>query len=156
MASITKTIIINAPIEKVFGLITDPERLAPFIPGVVQVAHVTLPLKPGSLFTWEYRFLGMSFRGDWVVEELRLPHLYLSNTKGGIHSRWMYTLMEKESMTLLTLDIDYGPPTSVLKRYMQSFIEPHMDKLAEAFFASLKTFLEPPADSATTPKKIKR
>lgn len=142
MASITKTVIINAPIDKVFGLIADPERVAPFIPGLVQVSNVTLPLKAGSTFNWEYQFLGMSFRGDWIVEEFRPPHLFLSNSRGGIHSRWMYTFVEKEGRTVFTLDIDYGPPTSLLKRYMQSFIEPHTDKLAETYLASVKSYLE--------------
>ncbi len=151
MATITKTVVINAPIEKVFSLITDPERVAPFIPGLVQASHVMLPLKPGSTFNWEYQFLGMSFRGDWVVEELRPPHLYLSYSRGGISSRWMYTLVKKESMTVLTLDIDYGPPASLLKRYMQSFIEPHTDKLAEAYLASMKSYLE--LTTASTPSQ---
>lgn len=146
MATITKTVVINAPVEKVFGLITDPERVAPFIPGLVRVSHVTLPLKPGSTFQWEYQFLGMSFRGDWVVEELRRPHLFLSDTRGGIHSRWMYTLVQKETMTVLSLDIDYGPPTSLLRRYLQSFIEPHTDKLAETYLTSLKSYLEVTVD----------
>lgn len=156
MATITKTVVINTPIEKVFGLITDPEHVAPFIPGLVHVSNVTLPLKPGSTFSWEYQFLGMSFRGDWVVEELRPPRLYLSDSGGGIHSRWMYTLVEKETMTVLTLDIDYGPPASLLKRYMQSFIEPHTDKLAETYLASLKSYLELTADTGAHPAEVKR
>ncbi len=154
VATISKAILINAPDTEVFRLITDPERVAPFIPGLIHIQDVPpLPMKPGSTYHWEYQFLGMPFRGKWIVEEIRPPHLYIGQSEGGISSRWMYTLVPKGPMTVLTLDIDYGPPSSLLKRYMQSFVEPHTDKLAETYLQSLKTYLETDRVQEETPQR---
>lgn len=153
MASITQTVPINAPIEKVFGLITDPAGVAPFIPGLVGVNRVQLPLHAGSSFDWEFQFLGMNFRGTYTVEELRAPHLYLAYSSGGIQSRWMYTLVPKDGASVVTLDIDYGPPTTLLKKYMLSFIEPHTSTLAMTYLTSLKTYLESMAGTGKQKKQ---
>lgn len=142
MANIVKTVTIKASVESIFDLITNPERVAVFIPGLIRVRNARLPLQNGSTFDWEYQFLGIVFHGRWVVEEIKRPHVYISRSEGGIASRWMYTIVPKGIISVLTLDIDYGPPDSLLKRYAQSFVEPHTDRLAETYLNSLKTYLE--------------
>ncbi len=143
MSTISRTITIHAPPERVFALVTDPHRVGPFIPGLIRYTNVPpLPLHVGSAFDWEYQFLGIIFRGAFTVEQYRPPHLYISRSRGGIESTWTYTLLPQGTSTLLSFTIDYGPPTSLIKQYAQKFIEPHTEKLAETFLQSMRAYLE--------------
>lgn len=142
MTAISQSIVINALPEKIFEVITDPYLVLPLLPGLRSISQVKLPLKTGSSHRWQYQLLGITFRGSWTVDVLRAPLSYAASTKGGVSSRWTYTLVPKDTATYLTLEIDFGPPDSVLKRYALSFIEPHTGKLAETYLHALKTFLE--------------
>lgn len=142
MAKVTQSTIINKPPTDVFEVLADPYLILPLLPGLRAVDDVTLPLKAGSSFTWQYQLLGLTFAGKWKVEEFRPPHYYSARSEGGIDSMWIYSLVPKGKATFLTLDIDYGPPNSLLKRYALSFIEPHTAKLAETYLHALKVYLE--------------
>lgn len=142
MTDISQSIVINALPEKVFDVVTDPYLVIPLMPGLRSVSDVNVPLQNGSSFRWRYQLLGLTFRGTWLVETIRRPSTYISTTTGGIVSRWTYTLVPKETTTYLTLDIEFGAPESIIKRYALSFIEPHTRKLAETYLHTLKTFFE--------------
>jgi len=142
MTTISQSIVINVLPEKVFDVITDPYLVLPLLPGLRSISHVKLPLTVGSTHRWQYQLLGITFRGSWTVDVLRPPLYYAASTKGEVDSRWVYTLVPKETATYLTLEITFGPPDSVLKRYALGFIEPHTGKLAEAYLHSLKGFVE--------------
>lgn len=143
MTTLSKTAVIHVPAADVFALITDPERVQPLIPGLTKVWEVSdRPLQRGSTFSWEFQFLGVPFRGTWKVESLRLPNYYVGLSTGGIESRWVYVLVTMDDRTVTTLAIEYGTPTSLLKQYAMKFVEPHTEKLAEAYLASLKSYLE--------------
>lgn len=126
-------------------MITDPALISPLIPGVTNISDLPVGrMKRGSGFSWQYQLLGLSFHGLWVVSELAEPTLYRSNTTGGIESQWTYSLTDRGQDTDITLEIQFQPPESLIKRYALSLIEPHADKLAEAYMASLKQFIESP------------
>lgn len=142
MALITKTLIINAPIQSVFGIITNPRLIAPLIPAGVRVSNVPSgPLRRGSKFKFEAQFLGLPIRGNWLVEDIAAPNLYLS-AMTGIESRWIYTLVPRGKSTKLTLDIEYQAPKSLIRRYAVSLIEPHADRIIENYLLSLKSYAE--------------
>lgn len=142
MTALSQSIVINALPEKIFEVITDPYLVLPLLPGLRSLSNVTLPLKAGSTHRWQYQLLGMTFRGSWTVDVLRAPLYYAASTTGGVNSRWTYTLVPKDTATYLTLEIEFGPPDSILKRYALGFLEPHTGKLAEAYLHSLKGFVE--------------
>lgn len=142
MPVITKSILIKALPERVFAVIADPYLVLPLMPGLRSISNVSLPLAVGSTFDWEYQLLGLTFHGKWVVEQHRPPHFHSARSEGGIASRWEYTLIPRDGMTHITLDIRYDPPDSLIKGYALQFIEPHTKKLADAYLHSLKNFLE--------------
>lgn len=143
MASIKKTVTIHIPAEEVFSAITNPKVVTPFIPGVVEITDVPpTPLRAGSMFSWEYQLFGLPFRGHWVAEEVATPNRYVATTTGGIASRWVYTLLAQVRRTELTLEIEFSPPDSVIKKYALSLIEPHTDQLLATYLENLKNFLE--------------
>lgn len=142
MSLITKTVIVSAPIAHVFEIVTTPKTVAALIPAGVRIpTPPRLPLRRGTSFKFEAQFLGLPIRGTWTVEDLASPNLYLS-AMTGIPSRWVYTLVPRGRGTKLTLDIEYTPPTSLVRRYALGLIEPHADQVIETYLQSLKIYAE--------------
>ena len=63
-------IIINAPVEKVFGLLIDTEKLPDWLTLMMEV-HDIQGKGVGKKFKWTYKFIGIKFEGmSEIVEEI--------------------------------------------------------------------------------------
>lgn len=151
MATISSTVTIAASNNAVFDLLTNPKAVMSFIPGGMRVTNVPrLPLTRGSIVTWEFMLLGIPLRGKWVVEEINRPFFYIAKTSGGVDGRLVYTLLPKGKYTQVTLDFEYRPPQSVVRRFTLGLVEPHAQNTIDTYLAGLKTFLELPAAKRKT------
>ncbi len=142
MHSISRSTVIEKPIGRVFSVITNPARISTMFPGVENIQGVKLPLKRGSSFRWEYVFLGMRFRGLWTVDELTAPTTYIGTTSGSVISRSTYSLAPDQGNTRLSFELDFETPTSLLRGFAVSLIEPHMAGLIQTYLKTLKHFIE--------------
>ena len=86
MVKIEKTITINAPVEKVFGYVSEPTNLPEIWPSFVEVKDVKLLPNGGYSFRWVYKMAGMRFKGTSEYTE-HVPNQHtVMKTKGGIES----------------------------------------------------------------------
>lgn len=143
MAKISSSVTVTAPAERVFRVITDPALVVKLIPGAMRVTRVPrLPLVRGSEVHWEFMLLGMPLRGRWVVDEISAPLIYIARTVGGVDGRLIYSIVPRGKSCRLTLDFDYRPPASVVRRYALRFVEPHAQNIVDSYLASLKAYVE--------------
>ncbi len=64
MATITKSIVIEAPVTKVFSYLDEPVNLPEIWPSMVEVDDVATLPTGGYRFHWIYKMAGMRFEGD--------------------------------------------------------------------------------------------
>ena len=71
MAQISESIIINAPIEKVWEYVVDPANGAKFVPGIIEQTNIS-PKSPckGQKWNWHVNLIGVELRGQAEVMEM--------------------------------------------------------------------------------------
>jgi uncharacterized membrane protein len=67
MAKTEKTIIINAPVEKVFNYVNEPTNLPEICPSLVEVKDVQRLPNDGTSDRWVYEMAGMRFQATSEV-----------------------------------------------------------------------------------------
>ncbi len=113
-------IIINVPVEKVFGLLLQPERLPEWLPLLMEV-HDIQGKGVGRKFKWTYKFIGIPFEGmSEVVEEV--PNKVVVKSKAGIESIWTWNLKREGGGTQVDLLVEYTIPVPVLGKFAESFV----------------------------------
>jgi ligand-binding SRPBCC domain-containing protein len=115
MASITKKIVINAPVGKVFNYVTRPENWTKYVTSLIDVRDVSSDkIETGTTFKWTYRMLGMNFNGKGHVTE------YVKNKKFGLKMEGSFPIQETyaftpvERGTELSFDIQYEVPGKIM------------------------------------------
>jgi len=144
MAKITRKIVINAPIEKVFGFVTSPDNWTKYVTSLVDVRDVSSRnVEPGATFIWEYRMLGIKFAGRGTVLENEKNGRFKLRMEGGFPITETYTFTRVDSGTELSVEIEYEMPGRVMSVISKSGV---MEKLnqreAEAVLDKVKTLCE--------------
>ena len=145
MASVSKTIVINAAAEAVYAYVADhPERATTFIPGLNRIENVSTPdAAPGQTCDYEFNWFGLVISGNTRCTKLERPGLYEFETVTGNRSTWQYRFEPDGQATRVTLRVDYDVPQNQLARFategkLQAMNE---DRAAEAL-ANLKGLVE--------------
>ncbi|MDP3047121.1 MAG: SRPBCC family protein [Chloroflexota bacterium] len=143
MAKITRTITINAPVEKVFGYMTDPTNLPEIWPSMVEVKDAKLlPEHVGSSFAWVYKMAGMRFKGSSEVTEHVTSQRQVTKSTKGIQSMFVWTYQPEGGGTKLTVDLEYTIPVPLLGKLAEAFIVKLNEHEADVLLANLKARME--------------
>ena len=142
MARVKKTIIINAPVEKVFGYAEEPTNLPEFWPSLVEVKGVERLPNGGTKFGWVYKMAGMRFEGTSETIEYIANQRTVSENKGGIESTIIWTYEPEDGGTRVTFDAEYTVPIPVLGKLAESLIVKQNEREAETLLANLKDRVE--------------
>ena len=114
-------IFINVPVEKVYGLLLEAEKLPDWLPLMMEV-HDIQGKGVGKKFKWTYKFIGITFEGmTEVVEEVPNKKV-VTKSKAGIESVWTFNLNQKEGGTQVDLLVEYTIPVPVLGKFAESFV----------------------------------
>ena len=113
MKKIKKSILINAPVEKVFSYIADRENEIEWMPSMLEVFNYTGSDK-GDIFQWKYKMAGLLFEGKTKITEVLPNEKLRSVSKGGINCDFLFIFQPKNEGTLLELNIEYRVPMPVL------------------------------------------
>jgi carbon monoxide dehydrogenase subunit G len=143
MAKVEKSIIINAPVEKVFSYMDDPMSNLEWLPGMIDVKHVVqTPNKVGTHFRWTYKMAGIRFKGETTTTEYVLNKRVVTQSKGGISSTWTFTYEPQEEGTKLTLSVDYSIPIPVLGKLAESLVLKQNEREANLAISNVKEKVE--------------
>jgi uncharacterized membrane protein len=114
-------IIINAPVEKVFGLLTDTEKLPDWLTLCMEV-HDIQGSGVGKKFKWTYKFIGIKFEGMSEVAEQVEDKRVVTKSKAGIESIWTFNLSKEGAGTKVNLVVEYTIPIPVLGKFAENFV----------------------------------
>lgn len=142
MTLIQKSATINAPVDTVLAILEDPERQSELNPSLKLLAHHPSPL---GLYdtTWEYKMAGMKFSGESTVTAYERGKRIVFESKGGIDSRWEWTINAQGNTTEVSLALTYTMPGSLLGAAVNKLVfEGQNEKDIERELATLKRLSE--------------
>lgn len=142
MTHIAKSTTINAPIDRVFGIIDDPARTTELNPDLKLLSH--RPASAGGYDNeWEFNMGGMKFTGQTKVKEYQKPNRVVLETTGGIPSNWQWTFTPEGSSTRASVTLDYTVPGSLLGVVADKLIiERQNDQVVDRLLTNLKRIAE--------------
>lgn len=142
MATVKKTIFIQAPVSKVFEFANTPEKLVEIWPSMVEVSNVQPQPGGGSNFHWKYKMAGMFFEGDTTVKEFVPDQRTVTTNTGGIPSTFVWTYQPEAGGTRMTMEAEYSVPVKVLGKLAEPVIAKINEREAETVLENLKTAME--------------
>ncbi|RJP86611.1 MAG: SRPBCC family protein [Desulfobacteraceae bacterium] len=134
-------IIINAPVEKTFGLLIDTEKLPDWMPLLIEV-HDIQGSGVGKKFKWTYKFIGMKFEGmSETVEEIPNKKV-VTKSKAGIEAVWTFNLKQEGGGTKVDVLVEYTIPIPVLGKFAESFVVKQSTRDVKHALETFKHLLE--------------
>jgi uncharacterized membrane protein len=143
MATLSKFIEINAPVEKVYEYLSDPYNTPEFWPSFQEVQNVQDLSNGGHKFHWVYKMAGVRFEGDTEDIEVIPGKRTVSKSTGGIPSTFIWEFQPTENGgTIVTMNIDYSLPNQLLGRLAEPFLLKLNEREADTLLANLKARTE--------------
>ena len=142
MPSLEKSIIINAPVEKIFEYATDQTHMPEIWPSMVNVEVLEKLPNGGTKSRYTYKMAGMQFTGINTDIEFIPNQRTVTRTEGGIDSEiiWEYEAMDQA--TKLTMKTTYSIPIPLIGKLAERFIVKQNENEAEIILANLKARME--------------
>ncbi len=145
MATITRKVSINAPVEKVFQFVTSPDNWTKYVTSLTDVSDISSrAVEAGTTFVWEYRMLGMNFRGKGQVTENVRNKSFAMRMEGNFPIQENYSFASANGgRTDMTIEIRYDIPGKILSTITKSsVVEKLNQKEADGVLEKIKTFCE--------------
>ena len=142
MATIEKSITINAPVEKVFQYIDDPMNDPDWMIGMVEVHDVEGEPGVGRQFRWTFKMVGIPLKGESTTIEHVPNQRTVTESKGQVSSIWVADVKPHGSGTELTMKVDYTIPIPVLGKLAEQLILKRNERNQEISMQNIKETLE--------------
>lgn len=142
MAKVERSVVIHAPVEKIFGFAADPAHLPEFWPSMIAVKDVQPLPNGGHRFRWVYKMAGMRFEGASEDVEYVPNERLLQQSRGGIESTITWTFLSEAGGTRVTFLAGYTVPVPLLGRLAEAVIVKVNEHETEALLANLKSRME--------------
>ena len=144
MATITRKIKINAPVEKVFQFVVSPDNWTKYVTSLVDVRDMSSPtVEKGSTFVWKYRMLGMDFGGKGTVTENVKNEKFGMKMEGGFPIMENYGFQSFDGGTELTVEVIYETPSKIMQAVSKSgLVEKLNQKEADGVLEKIKILCE--------------
>lgn len=109
MAHIHKGATIDAPIEKVFDFVDDPERIPTYAPNVERVVEVVRTEKRvGDSYRVIYKVLGVTFDEKFKVAAYDRPNRVDNSVEGGMTGTFNWNFEPQGNQTQVDVDVQYS------------------------------------------------
>jgi uncharacterized membrane protein len=142
VAKIEKSIVIDAPVEKVFTFMAEPNNLLEIWPSLLEIRNVEPLPNGGYCYDWTYKMAGLRFEGraEWIefVKDQRV----VDRNQGGIPSTFVWTYQPEGAGTRVTMRVDYSIPGAAVGRLAEPIIQKMNEHEAGTILANLKTRME--------------
>lgn len=143
MQTITRDVLVIAPLEKVFNFLVDPHNLSEIWPSIVGVKSVKKAKNnDGFKFNWDYKMAGVEFEGKCeTIEYVPNERIAIKSTKG-LDSTITWTLNPVGQNTHITLKFEYQIPASVLKQREEETVVQENERDVDLMLQNLRNSLE--------------
>ena len=141
MAKIEKSIIINAPAEKIFEYLSDPMNMMEWHPSILSIKDVT-GRGESQKWTWEHKLMGIAFTGQaQVVSSITNTQRKVKST-GGIESTRTLNLKRVSGGTQLEYELEINIPTPVIGKVSELLAIQRSTRVVEMALANIKERME--------------
>jgi uncharacterized protein YndB with AHSA1/START domain len=140
--TIEKSILIDAPPEKVFAYMNEPEHMLEYWPSMVEVRDATQLPNGGWRYHWIYKMAGVRLEGDSEAVEFEPDKHFVVKNTGQIPSTFDWTFAPENGSTRLTTKVEYEIPDTVLGKLGKPFIVKLNEREAESVLGNLKDRME--------------
>ena len=141
MAKLKKTITINAPVEKVYGYISQSTNLPEIWPSLVELKDVKRLLDGKTTDKWTYKMAGIHLKGTTTSEYVKNKSV-ISKTEGGVKSTQKWTFEPAGSGTKVTFEVEYSVPIPVLGKLAEKMVIKMNEHEGDIIMANLKSRME--------------
>ena len=142
MAKIKNSIIIKAPLDRVFDYMTHPENLPEIWPSMVQVSNVKRQATGAHNFDWVYKMAGLHFKGHAQTTEVELNKRVVLKNEAGIPSTFIWTYGGENGGTKVALEVEYTVPVPLLDKLAAPFIQKLNEREALTMLENLRLRME--------------
>jgi uncharacterized membrane protein len=142
MAKITRTITINAPVEKVFSYLDEATNLPKIWPSLIEVKDVKRLPNGGHSDKWEYKMAGIRLKGSGEDIEHIPNQRIVTKTKGGADSTQTWLFQPEAGGTKVTFEVEYTVPIKVLGKLAEAIIVKMNEHEGDTILANLKAVME--------------
>jgi uncharacterized membrane protein len=140
---IEKSIVIDAPVERVFAYYSEPENQPEVWPSMLEVTDVQRAEdgRP-TTFRWVYKMAGMRFVGTSVVTDYEKNRRYVTESKGGIEATIETIFENQNGKTLVREHVQYRVPVPLLGKVAERFLAKSNEHEVETIHKNLKVRME--------------
>jgi uncharacterized protein YndB with AHSA1/START domain len=142
MERIEKSVLIEAPVARVFEYMTDPTNLLEIWPSMVSVANAEVKADGAHEFDWTYKMAGLHFHGRARTLDVERNRRRVVRNDAGIPSTFTWGFEQREHGTEVTLLVDYELPIPLLGRLAAPFLRRVNEREAETMLENLKERME--------------
>ena len=143
MPTIDKEIIINAPIDKVYNYINEPNNLPQIWPSLIEIKDKKLLPNGGYGFQWSYKMIGTYFEGTGAFTGYAQNQWISIKTAGALTSVLTWTFGAKDILqTKVTFNVDYKIPSPILRWLAGNTVVMMNEHEAKLILTNLKSILE--------------
>ena len=139
MAKITRDILINAPVAKVFEYHSNPMNQPEYWPSMLEVKDVE---EEERTYNWVYKMAGIRLEGTTETTEFVENERIVTKSTGGVESTFVYEYMPEGDGTRLKMEVEYTVPVPVLGKLAEAFILKANEREADTVLGNLKDRLE--------------
>lgn len=122
MTTISRSVKINAPVGRVFNVVTTPDNWTKYVTSLVAVNHLSKDAPAmGSRFRWEYKMMGVRFNGNGeVTENVRNKRFGLSMKGKATISEGYDFIRNEDGTTTLKILIEHDMHSDLLNKVMDN------------------------------------
>jgi uncharacterized membrane protein len=143
MKHISKSIEINAPVERVYDFITTPTNLPSVWPSMAEITNVQRSADGSHSFDWVYRMVGIPFKGHSKTTDVEKNVRSVVKNEGGIPSTFHWKFEKKGGTAMrLVLDVDYEIPAPVVGKLAEAVVARINEHEALNMLANVKATME--------------
>jgi ribosome-associated toxin RatA of RatAB toxin-antitoxin module len=143
MPIVKTSILINAPADKIFDTMADPEGIPKWAP-IESVSNITgSPGEMGSSADYTLRVFGIKLKQTMTVLQVDKPYNIVYKMAGGFPGKWTYTLKTEDNGARVSAEVHYKVRGGVIGNMINKILLQRMhQRKTELFTIGLKTFCE--------------
>lgn len=141
MATVEKSVTIDAPVERVFAYLRDPMSNLEWLPGMMEVTKVSGE-GVGARFRWVYKMAGIPVEGESVALEFVPNERFVTESKSGIASTWTWDFAPKDGGTQIDLAVDYVVPIPVLGKLAEAVVVRQNERVLDTALEKIRSRME--------------
>ena len=142
MQSMKKSVVVNAPLEKVYRYLDDPLSMLEYWPSMVDIRDIQVLPNGGRKLNWTYKMAGIRLEGSSEDIEYEPRHRSVSKSTGGIDSILTIVMEPAGSGTRVDWSVDYTIPVPVFGKLAEAVIVKLNEHELDSILTNIKTRLE--------------